>query len=95
MGTDITIGEMKRKGFGFWIGWLGVAFVMLVSPMQLYKILTTGEIGGISIYTYIFLTLGLICYLIHAIHIRSIVFTVAQSTNLVPTVWVLILLLGR
>ena len=83
---------MKNKKFGFWIGWLGIAFVATVSPAQLYKILTTGVTDGISVYTYLFLTLGLICYLIHAIHIKSVVFTVAQAVNLIPTAWVLILL---
>ena len=83
---------MKRS-WKYWIGWLGIAFVAMVSPAQLYKIITTGETAGISVYTYIFLTLGLICYLIHAIHIRSLVFTVAQSVNMVSTVWVLVLLL--
>ena len=80
---------MKNKKFGFWIGWLGVAFVMLVSPAQLYKILSTGVTEGISIFTYLFLTLGIACYLIHAIHIKSIVFTVAQAVNLIPTAWIL------
>ena len=83
---------MKKK-FGFWVGWLGVAFVMMVSPAQLYKILNTGVTEGISLYTYLFLTLGLICYLIHAIHIRSIVFAVAQVVNLIPTAWILVILL--
>ena len=81
---------MKR--FGFWAGWLGVVFIMMVSPAQLHKILTTGVIEGISVYTYLFLTLGLICYLIHAVHIRSIVFAVAQVVNLIPTAWILIIL---
>lgn len=81
------------KKFGFWIGWLGVAFVMMVSPSQLIRILTTGQTEGISVLTYIFLTLGVTCYLIHAIHIKSVVFTVAQITNLIPTIWVLVLLL--
>lgn len=79
--------------FGNAIGWLGIFFVMWVSPLQLYKIITTGQTEAVSVYTYIFLTCGLICYLIHAIHIKSKVFTVAQITNLIPTVWVLVLLL--
>ena len=79
---------------GYWIGWLGVTFIMFVSPAQLYKILTTGQTEGISIYTYLFLTTGLICYLIHAIHIKSKVFMWAQIINLIPTVAVLILLLS-
>ncbi len=81
-----------KRGFGFWIGWLGVVFVMMVSPAQLYKILTTGVIEGISLYTYLFLTLGVTCYLIHAVHIKSVVFTVAQIANLIPTTWILIIL---
>lgn len=79
---------------GYWIGWAGVILVMFVSPSQLYKILTTGQTEGISVFTYMFLTAGLICYLIHAIHIKSKVFMWAQIMNLIPTVVVLTLLLS-
>lgn len=81
------------KGFGYWIGWVGILFIVWVSPAQGYKILTTGQTEAVSVYTYIFLTCGLICYLIHAIHIKAKVFIVAQIVNLITTVAVLVLLL--
>jgi len=74
------------------IGWLGVALGILVGPPQLYKIIKTKRVDGISIMTYLFLCLALICYLIHAIEIRSPVFVTAQSINLVVNSVILILL---
>ena len=78
---------------GYLIGWIGVVFIALVSPPQLIKILQTGATTGISLWTYIFLCLGLICYLIHAVHIKSKVFVVAQSLNLIPSSIILALLI--
>ena len=78
---------------GYWIGWLGVLFGVFVAPPQLYKILTTGGVSDISLLTYIFLCLALICYLIHAIHIKSKVFITAQSINLVVNSAVLVSLI--
>ena len=69
---------MKRK-----IGWLGVVFGFAVAPAQLWKILTTGETLGISVWTYTFLVLAMACYLYEAIRIKSKVFITAQSINLV------------
>jgi len=77
------------------IGWLGVAFGLLVAPPQLWKILKTGKTEGISLPTYIFLTLALICYLIHAICIKDAVFITAQSVNLVTNSIILYLLMRR
>ena len=68
---------------GYLIGWLGVAFGLLVAPPQLIRIIVTGEVLGISVWTYTFLVLALVCYLLHAIYIKSKVFIVAQSVNLV------------
>lgn len=68
---------------GYLVGWMGVAFGLLVAPPQLIKILMTGEVAGISVWTYSFLVLALICYLLHAIYIKSKVFIVAQSVNLI------------
>ena len=79
--------------FGYKIGWVGVAFGLLVAPPQLIKIWMTGTIEGISLITYTFLFLALACYLYHAIHIRSQVFVVAQSINLVSNGAILILLI--
>ena len=75
--TTIYRGDMK-----YWIGWLGVFCGLFVAPPQLYKIITTGGVSDISLMTYTFLCLALICYLIHAIHIKSKVFITAQSLNL-------------
>ena len=78
--------------FGYIIGWAGVVFGLGVAPPQLIKILMTGDISGISLITYIFLWCALLCYLIHAIHIKSKVFMVAQSVNLITNSVVLALL---
>ena len=76
----------------FIIGWLGVMFGLLVAPPQLYKILKTGNIEGISLCTYTFLALALVCYLIHAIYIRDTVFITAQAINLTTNSVILYLL---
>lgn len=65
-----------------WIGWLGVAFGLILAPPQLWKIIKTGRVDGISKHTYIFLCLALTFYLIYAISIKDAVFIVAQSVNL-------------
>ena len=75
------------------IGWLGVAFGLLVAPPQLYKILKKRNTNGISLLTYIFLCLALVAYLIHAINIQDPVFIVAQSVNITVNFVILILLL--
>jgi len=78
------------------IGWLGVAFGLMVAPPQLYKIIKYKKVDGISLVTYTFLCCALMCYLIHAIYIKSLVFTVAQSVNLITNAVILIYLLrGR
>jgi len=68
---------------GHLIGWIGVGLGLLVAPPQLIQIISTGETADISIWTYTFLCLALVCYLIHAIHIKSKVFITAQSINIV------------
>ena len=67
---------------GFVIGWVGVGFGLAVPIPQLIKIIKTKSLADISMGTYIFLVCCLICYLIHAIHIKSPVFTTAQSVNI-------------
>jgi len=80
---------------GYLVGWLGVAFGLMVAPFQLYKIIKSQRVDGISLHTYIFLCCALVCYLLHAIYIKSIVFTVAQSLNLITNGTILIYLLRR
>ncbi len=77
------------------IGWLGVAFGFLVGPAQLWRILRTGKVEGISLMTYVFLCLALVCYLIHAICIKDMVFIVAQSVNLCVNTIILCRLLKK
>ena len=67
---------------GYWIGWIGLAFGILVPIPQIIKIFKTRSVAGISLQTYVFLVCALTCYLIHAIYIKSDVFTIAQSINL-------------
>jgi len=77
------------------IGWLGVFWGLLVAPPQLYKIIKHKTVNGISLLTYVALCCALVCYLIHAIYIGSLVFTVAQSINLTTNSVILIMLLRR
>ena len=79
--------------FGTLIGWVGVLFGLCVAPPQLYKIIKTGKVDGISFITYAALFLALLCYLIHAIYIKSPVFITAQSVNLVTNSAILGLLI--
>ena len=78
---------------GYLIGWLGVALGLLVAPPQLYKIIKTGRTKDISLVTYIFLCLALVCYLIHAIHIQAMVFIVAQAINLTTNTAILVIMI--
>lgn len=78
---------------GLGVGIMGICLGFLVAPPQLVKIIRTGKVDGISLMTYIFLCLALICYLLHAIYIKSPVFIVAQSINLISNsiiLWLLI-----
>ncbi len=78
---------------GYWIGWLGVACGMMVPLPQLWKIWRTGRVKDVSLGTYSFLVVALICYLLHAIYLRAEVFIVAQSINLTTNMAIFILLL--
>jgi len=78
--------------FDLVIGWVGVALGLLVAPMQLWKILRTKQINGISKATYTFLCLALVCYLVHAINIKDAVFITAQAINITINFAILILL---
>ncbi len=80
---------------GTLVGWLGVAFGLFVAPPQLYRIIKTKEVKGISLTTYISLCLAMVCYLIHAVYIGSAVFVTAQSVNLIVNIAILVLLLRR
>ena len=68
--------------FGYVIGWCGIGFGFLVAPAQLYRIIRTKQVEAISTVTYAFLNLALVCYLLHAIYIDSVVFITAQAVNL-------------
>jgi len=80
---------------GYLIGFIGLGFGILVPLPQILKILRTHSINGVSKATYVFLCLALLCYLVHAIYIKSIVFTIAQSINLTTNAIILILLIKR
>ena len=75
------------------IGWVGVGLGMLVPIPQLIKIIKTRRLSDISLGTYTLLVLCMCCYLVHAIHIKSAVFTTAQAVNLSvnSTIWIFLL----
>ena len=75
------------------VGWIGVFFGIFVGPFQLWKILKSKKIDGISTPTYTALCLALLCYLIHAIQIKDAVFITAQSVNLLVNSVILYLLI--
>lgn len=79
----------------YWIGWLGVAFGLLVAPPQLLKIIKTGKTDGISLITYTALCMALMCYLLYAICIKDPVFITAQSINLSVNGAILVLLIKK
>ena len=80
--------------YGNKVGWSGVLFGLAVAPPQLVRIIITGQTEAISMVTYTFLILAMICYLLHAIHIKAPVFIVAQSINLVVNFTILMYLIG-
>lgn len=81
---------------GYVVGWLGIAFGVAVPLPQLKKIITTRSMKDVSISTYIFLCIAMVCYLSHAIYIKSPVFITAQTVNLTTNSIVLFLLVrGR
>ena len=80
--------------YGNKVGWMGVAFGIFVAPPQLVRIMMTGQTEAISMVTYTFLILAMICYLLHAIHIKAPVFIVAQSINLIVNFTILMYLIG-
>ena len=80
--------------FGNTVGWMGVGAGLFVAPPQLLRIIITGQTEAISMVTYTFLILAMICYLLHAIHIKAPVFIVAQSINLIVNFTILMYLIG-
>ncbi len=76
------------------IGYIGVVLGLAVPVPQLLKLARTGS-SGVSLGTYVFLCLALVCYLIHAIYIGSPVFTLAQSINLTTNTVILAVLARR
>ena len=79
--------------YGDKVGWLGLFFISLVAPSQVYKSITTGSVEDVSLPMYLFLWAGLVCYLIHARRIKAKVFICSQIINLIPVTWMIVLLL--
>ncbi|MGW8177242.1 MAG: SemiSWEET family sugar transporter [bacterium] len=75
------------------IGFAGIVFGFLVPLPQIQKILKTRDVSSISLGTYTFLLLAIVCYFIHAVAIQDLVFTVSNGINLVTNscIWVWIL----
>ena len=80
--------------YGDKVGWLGVLFGLAVAPPQLFRIIMTGQTEAISVVTYTFLILTMVCYLLHAIHIKAKVFITANAINIVVNFTILMYLIG-
>ena len=80
--------------YGDKVGWLGVLFGMGVAPAQLVKIWMTGNTEAISVVTYIFLLIMMVCYLLHAIHIKAKVFITSNIINIGVNFAILMYLIG-
>jgi len=63
-------------------GWIGIIFGQFVPWFQIHKIYKSKRSKDVSVWTYIFLDIALIFYLIHAIDISDPAFIVAQSLAL-------------
>jgi len=59
---------------------------------ELMKIMRTKQVSGISMITYVFLDLAILCYFIHAIEIGDPPFMVANGLNLTVNVAISVLL---
>jgi len=74
------------------IGFIGLGFGLLVAPPQIIKILKTKNATNISKHTYIFLCITIICYFIHALAIKDLVFSLSNGINLLVNGFVLSLI---
>jgi len=81
--------------FGYVIGWVGASIGITVPIFQILKLLKRKDGAGVSILTYVALECAIVCYLLHAIYIKSEVFTVIQSVNLCTNGFILIWLLRK
>jgi len=75
------------------IGFIGLVFGLMVAPPQLYKILKTKKVEGISKTTYQMLCICMVCYLIRAIEIKEWVFILSNGINLIINIIVLIMIM--
>ena len=80
--------------YGDKVGWLGVLLGLAVAPPQLFRIIMTGQTEAISVVTYTFLILTMVCYLLHAIHIKAKVFITANIINIGVNFIILMYLIG-
>ena len=74
-------------------GVIGLTLDILVAPTQLLYLLKTRQVSGIFIGTYIFLVGAMLFYLLHAVLIHDLIFTIAMSVSLVTDLIILVLLL--
>jgi len=61
------------------VGWLGVAIGVCVNLPQAWRIYRTKSCRDVSVWTYRLLLACVVCYLLHALHIRAWVFVVSNS----------------
>jgi len=78
---------------GYIVGYCGVALGLCVPIPQLISIIRTKRLADVSLGTYSFLVLCLLCYLIHAIYIKAEVFICANSINLCTNGAIFVLLI--
>ena len=76
-------------------GWLGVILLAIAPLPQLYRLFKTGKGKDVALWTYVCVVSGVVCYLIHAIMINDLVFTVSNSINLCLNGTILVYLIRK
>jgi len=74
------------------IGFIGLFFSIFVAPPQLIKIVKSRKTGGVSILTYLLLCFVMICYFIHALAIKDVIFAISNGLNFIVNFTILICL---
>ena len=80
------------KIFIFWIGNLASLCTTGAFYFQLLKIIKTKETKDISLWMYIVITIGVVCWLIYGILLKEIPIIIANVLTLIGVVTILVLM---